>query len=398
MRNTGRWLVSGAVVGLVGLLGLGGWLVAPQPTRACPFCSAQGKTLTEEINQAQLVVFGTLKNPKADPGSLNGGTTEMVVEAVIKPDPYINGKKSLVLPRYVPPSSKPMKYLVYCDIFQGQLDPYRGDDFQPDTKIVAYLQGALALKDKDAPTRLRYFFDYLDSPELRISEDAYREFGYSDYEDYRKVAEKLPADRVRGWLADPNTPTSRLGLYGSMIGHCGKAEDAELVRKLLDDPTRLSTGMDGILAGYVMLDRKAGWEFLTKLLADERKDFVPRYAGLRAIRFFWEYRPDVVPKTELLAAFLTVAKQKDIADLAIEDLRKYQQWQPMETILGLAKAPTHQAPIIQRAILRYALVGQQHSPAAKAFVAQARKADPEKVADVEELLELEMRATPVDKK
>ena len=52
-----------------------------------------------------------------------------------------------------------------------------------------------------------------------------------------------------------------------MLGHCGKPEDAKALRALLDDPDRVfSSGLDGVLAGYILLDHKAGWEYLVKLI------------------------------------------------------------------------------------------------------------------------------------
>ena len=61
------------------------------------------------------------------------------------------------------------------------------------------------------------------------------------------------------WLKDPNTRGSRFGLYGLMLGHCGKPADAKTIRELLDDKERsFSSGLDGVLVGYIMLDKKAG--------------------------------------------------------------------------------------------------------------------------------------------
>ena len=48
---------------LAGLL----FAVAPAAT-ACPFCSATGTTLTGEVAQADMIVYGTLSNAKRDPG------------------------------------------------------------------------------------------------------------------------------------------------------------------------------------------------------------------------------------------------------------------------------------------------------------------------------------------
>src|SRR5262249_1706461 len=140
------------------------------------------------------IVFGTLQNPKFDPADTFRGTTELKIETVVKSHEYLKGKDTITLNRYIPLDPKaPAKYLVFCDVFNGKLDAYRGVALKPDSKIAEYLQGALKVKDQDAPTRLAYFFNYLDSPDLDISNDAYGEFANADYKDYRPLAAKLPA-------------------------------------------------------------------------------------------------------------------------------------------------------------------------------------------------------------
>src|SRR5262249_25611138 len=140
-----------------------------------------------------------------------------------------------------------------------------------------------------------------------------------------------------GWLKDPNTRATRYGLYGMLLGHCGKAEDAKALRALLDDPQRSYTsGLDGVVAGYVMLDEKAGWDYLLSIVGDPKKDFSVRYAGLRTVRFFWESRPDLVPGKQVLAAMQLLMDQADLADLPIEDLRKWKQWDMTSKVLAYA--------------------------------------------------------------
>ena len=95
--------------------------------QACPFCQPQGRTLSSEVEQANLILFGTLKNAKRDPNEFGKGTTDLDIELVIKDNEFRQGKKVIALPRYVPEDPKnPVKFLVFCEIYKGQLDPYRG--------------------------------------------------------------------------------------------------------------------------------------------------------------------------------------------------------------------------------------------------------------------------------
>src|SRR5690349_10840108 len=203
---------------VIALLAACAGLVLAPTAPACPFCSAQGQTLTNDASQAGMILFGRLTNAKLDPKDFNAGSTDLIIETVVKPHEILAGRKVITLPRYLPQEKdNEYKFLVFCDVYKGQIDPYRGVAVKPDSRIATYLKGALAVKDKDAPTRLHFFFEYLDDKDAEVSNDAYMEFGNADYKDYRAVAEKVPADKVAKWIQDPNTQASRLGLYASIL-------------------------------------------------------------------------------------------------------------------------------------------------------------------------------------
>jgi hypothetical protein len=366
------------------------YCMLPMPAAACPFCSMQGQTLVTDVSQASMVLYGTFTNARLDAnGDAGQGSTDLEIEAIIKKHEILGNQKTVTLPRYVPTSKdNKTKFLVFCDVFKGKIDPYRGIPVQADGDIVKYLKGALEVKDKPVGERLRYYFDYLDNKEIEISNDAYKEFGNASYQDYHELAKKLPADKIARWLEDPNTPAFRYGLYASMLGHCGADKDAAMLRKMLDDPQKkVTSGVDGMLAGYTMLKPKEGWTYIHDILKDPSKDFMRRYAALQSARFFWDSRPDVVDKKDIAETVTQLLDQSDICDLAIEDLRKWKRWECMDKVLELQSKKSHDIPIIRRAILRFAL--SCPDARATAFVDQWRKRDPETVKDIEELLKLE---------
>jgi hypothetical protein len=371
------------------------------PLYACPFCAATGTTLTAEAAQAQFIVFGKLSNPRLDPGEFSIGQTDVELEAIVKDHEYLKGRKTITIPRYIPLNRKtPTKYLVYCDLFQGRLDPYRGFEVLPDSKIADYLKGALALKDKDIKTRLEFFYRYLDAADVEISNDAYNEFALADYADYRPIAEKADPDAVAKWLTDPSTPANRFGLYGSLLGHCGQAKHADTLRAVLNDPKRkFGSGMDGVLAGWVLVDRQAGWQYLADLLRDPKSDLLLRHAGLRTVDFLWAIRPDVVPQDKLLAGVLPVLEQPDIGDLVVDKLRKWQSWEHTERVLALTNDPKlSDISLLTRALTRFCLsvpAKEAGHKTAQAFVAKLRAKKPDIVEDAEEALKQEASRTPV---
>jgi hypothetical protein len=387
-----RWLVPAVAAGL---------LLTAGPASACPLCNPTGTTLASEVAQADFILYGSLSNAQRDPKDegFSKGTTDMTIDLVIKPHDMVKGKKAITIPRYVPPDSKNAKYLIFFRVVDGQIDPYRGEPFPADSKLPDYIKGALDARQKDTPTRLRYFFDHLEDPEIAISADAYNEFAVADYKEVHEVAPKLPPEVLLKWLKDPNTRGSRFGLYGLLLGHCGKAADAKAVRELLDDKERsFTSGLDGILVGYALLDPKAGWDYLIQLVKSPDAEFPVKYAALKTARFFWEFRSDIVPHTKVLDAIKILMDQPDIADMPIEDVRKWKAWDLTPTVLGYAGKETHNTiPIVNRAVLKFAIAAAWSDPkntAAAEFVRQAREKDKKRVEFLEELLRDELKPAP----
>jgi hypothetical protein len=81
--------------------------------------------------------------------------------------------------------------------------------------------------------------------------------------------------------------------------------------------------------------------------------------------------------------------QGDIADMTIEDLRRWQYWDLTPQVLAQYGKESHNAPIMRRTIARYALCCPR--PEAARFVADMRRQDPELVKDVQDQLEFEKK-------
>src|SRR5581483_9722091 len=137
------------------------------------FCQDErGPTLVGDFDQALLVVYGHFS--KAHEGDGFERSSDFTIEQVLKAHEIVKGKKTVVLPKYIDrPESK---FLLFCDVYKDRIDPYRGIEVQAGSEMLKYLQGAMALKGKSMPERLRYCFDFLTSPEIEVSLDSYREF------------------------------------------------------------------------------------------------------------------------------------------------------------------------------------------------------------------------------
>jgi hypothetical protein len=322
---------------------------------ACPFCMEnKGMTLVGDFKQADMVVLGTFV--KTRPGKDLEFESDFKITEVIKPHPFLKGKDIVTLPKYQA-STNP--FLIYMDHFKGELDAYRGHELVGKSDMVEYLKGAVKLADAPAPERLKYAFKYLQSDDFDVSLDAYREFAQAPYADYKEMANTLPADTITAWLQSPKTGPYRYGLYASLLGHAGAKEPTKygkVLRDMIDDPDkRKGSGIDGLLAGYAMLQPGDAMKYLQDKLASPKEDFLLRYACLRTVRFFWEQRPDLFPEKDVVHSMVLVARAPDMSDFAIEDLRRWNRWDATPDVLGLFEQKSHDTTLIKRSILRFAL-------------------------------------------
>src|SRR5262245_58486421 len=136
-----------------------GILVA-SPALPCTLCGtnvATTATLRQELGTSKLVLYGTLANPKLNAGGTTG-TVDLQIDTVLKNDPFLGNKRVVQLNKYVPFDPKnPPKYLAFCDISNGKLDPYRSYPLRS-AAMVDYLRGAAAVEGRDRTTTLPYFF------------------------------------------------------------------------------------------------------------------------------------------------------------------------------------------------------------------------------------------------
>src|SRR5262249_37500772 len=161
---------------------------------------------------------------------------------------------------------------------------------------------------------------------------------------------QLSAERLRRWLQDPNTPAERLGLYAFLLGGCGQVRDAALLRALLENPSeRVVNASDGILSGLIHLAPKEGWDWLQRTMQDGKKPLPVRLTVVRTLRFYHAWQPEATRKP-VLATLAAMVAQGELADLAVDDLRRWKIWDLTPQVLALPTRKGFDAPLMQRAL------------------------------------------------
>jgi len=390
---------------------------------ACTFCGGglrSRPTWRQQAASATWVLYGSLANPRFDPGS-EGGSTEFHIREVLRGERGRMPPRQILLPVYLPVigNATPRDYVVLADWRGGRWVLAGG--FPASEAAVAYLKGVLQLSEQDTVARCAYFFRYLDHAEAAVAADALAELGrISDAELYRAAAHgAFPVARLRQLLRHPRLAPEAQGMLAYLLGLCGQVpQDADVLRELWQQWSSLggaagspspgssalssdSSVGSGLLTGLILLDPSLGWRLACEVLRDPQRPFSQRWAVLETLRFFQAFRPPVLsapepgPKREsaglrrdhradLLRCYALLLRQGDLADQAVEDLRRWGWWDLTADILRHFDAPTHQAPIVRRAIVRYALSAP--GPEVQDFLREVRRREPELVRSVEELL------------
>ena len=357
---------------------------------ACSFCQnpINRATFGEEMDTAAVVVIGTLANPRLNPNPIAGagaGTTDFTIERVLKNDGSLKSLGTMALSRYmpVPDPKNPPRFLIFFEKFRDRLEPLQGFAVKS-ASLPGYLEAAGEARKKGRVPALVFYASHLDHADEAIALDAFMEFAKSKDADVAKAAMALDPTLIRRLLAKNDLDADRTSLFAFLLGCCGQDRDGDALLKLADSLTgERKSAVDGVLAGYVTLRPQEGWRKITDILADTKQPFATRFAALRTIRMLQGWKGAEI-KAETLSAYKHIVRDGEMADLAVEDLRRWQWWELTAEVAAQFGQPTHRAPIVQHCLIRYAL--SCPLPAAQDLVARARKVDPAYVEDQEKIL------------
>lgn len=365
--------------------------LSPGPVRGCSLCAnlQQVPTFRQEAAQpnAKMILYGTFKNPQAS-------GTEFHIQAVLRSDKFIEGKKVVIVPKYIPSEKEEKPFLLFADVYKDNLDAYRGVPIKTAAGI-EYIKQVLKLDPKNTTANLEFFFKYLDCADREVAHDAFMEFAKATDVEISAVASRLREqsenlDKLRKWLRDKDTPPERLGLYSFLLGACGNQADAALLAGELEKTDDNTTkAFDGILAGYINLRPKEGWDLAQATLKDDKKSFEIRLGVVRTMRFFYLAHPKE-SKDQVLKGMASLLVRSDMADVAIEDLRRLKLYDLTPEVLGLYGKKGYEGQLMRETIIRYALSCKDDAAAVK-FLAQRRQTEPDLVRDVEDAMRFEKK-------
>ena len=360
---------------------------------ACPFCSAPSLTLTEQLSQSDVAVLAQWK--EAEKGTLEkAGKTVFEVKEIVRQSDKDKLKvgDQITINRHRP--GKKGNLFLLLGTKGTEVD--WGDPIEVTETSFHYISQAPAPEEKTSK-RLKYFLKFLEYPDQMISNDAYAEFANAPYEDITPLSKEMPREKIRKWLLDPDTPVTRIGLYGLLLGLCGTGEDVSFMEKKINEPTKeFRLGIDGVISGYLLL---TGSDGLDKI--DETK-FVPKdvafsetYAAMQALRFMWTYGDGRIDKERLRKSMRLLLDRPELTDLVVADLARWDDWSVLDRLMDMYGTGDYDIPSIKRAIVRYLLVASKGknkkgggpdaatTEKAKKLLDKLRKEDPKTVQSAE---------------
>jgi len=372
------WLCA---LGSVVALGLASALAA------CPFCAAPMLTYSEQMaksDAAVLVQWVSAVEPEKDSiGSTTYSIVEVAVAPGTRPAPPAEGvplegeEKPAPKPKLAKPLAKGQKITIErhregkpgdLSLLLGSLTATGavewGNPLEVTEGLYQYMRQAPS-PETASTARLTYFLKFLESADPLIAGDAYQEFANAPYKDITQIADKMPREKLKKWVSDPKTSAGRLGLYGLMLGLCGKPEDAAIMEaRIVEKSDDYRLGIDGVMGGYLLLKGEAGLELLERTkIEDTKVPFSETYAARQAVLFLNSYGAGSIPLERLKQSLrVLLEKRPEMADLTIADLARMKDWAIRDRLLELYGAEGFDVPAVKRSIVRFLIACTKDVP------------------------------------
>lgn len=370
------------------------------PAMACPFCAPQ-TTWTEQFNDSPAAF--AVQYVSGHDGDLKKGTageTRVRITQIFRNDVAARQSgETIVLNIYHVGTPG--------DLFLLTGKPLDNGEVQWNPLFPASLALVEYLANRPAPgtpltERLAYFLTFFEHPDEAIAVDAYSEFGTAPYADVKSLTPLFSREKLADWVQQPAAGTgriARLGFYGMLLGLCGNADDARMMERLIvtlpNDPTDFRIGLDGVMAGYLMLTGETGLKRIEQHAFHPDTPDTDRFALHQALRFVWDFGDGCVAKESLRASLRRMIDDPSFAELAIIDLTRWEDLELCDQLVRLLDDPRYQDRYVTTSITRYYLTISQLDPtgktaeecrvieSARKHLAMLRLRDPDMVARAE---------------
>ena len=267
-----------------------------------------------------------------------------------------------------------------------------------------------------ASERLEYFLKFFESDDRAIAYDVFWELDSATVKDRWACASKLPREKLRASLKNPEKLHMRRDLYAELLGYCGDQTDAEFLLAHLKEPSKdFRLEIQGYVIAYLWLTGEHGLDVIDELkLGPKESNFSECYAAMQSLRFMWNCGQDQIGKERLCQSMRALIERPDLADIVIRDLARWKDWSVQDRLMTLYGQGEYAVPSVKRATVMFLLIcGQVTSPTqrgetdgtrtsdlpphaikARAHLDELRLRDPKTVKDAERFMFLHESSKP----
>lgn len=219
------------------------------------------------------------------------------------------------------------------------------------------------------PERIVLIEPHLESEDPLAAEIAFGELARAPYEARHLLKPVLDADKLRGWIDDPDR-APRHDAYLLLLGIAGGADDAAMLEERLADArvSRDATNVAAMLAADLELRGPAlvGW-IEENYLADGDRTLPEIEAALLALSVHGNAN-DRIPRKRIVDAYRRfIRERKPMAGFVAMDLTGWRAWEAVPDYVDVLRSNAVKDPAGRFAIVVYL----QESPNAEAQAASA---------------------------
>ena len=200
---------------------------------------------------------------------------------------------------------------------------------------------------------------------------------------------RLDAEKLMGWLRDPEVMKSRKRQYYTLLGICGNKQHIPFLEEVIRSGDRdRQSGLDALIACYLTLAGDDGIALVEEtFLANPKAEYIDVFSAIAALRFHGT-EGDRVSRESIVGALRHVLDRPKMADMVIPDLARWEDWSVMERLVTMYKeANTDDTKWVRTPIISYLQACPK--PEAAGHIDELRVIDPEAVAAAEMLAELD---------
>jgi hypothetical protein len=327
MRLARRVIHAGVLIALLGGSVHAELHILPVPPRS----------LSESVSQSDAVCLAKWVS-SSTPDDAGYRDVRLEVVAILKSPPRTVRTGDRFDFRFSASEAKRGLFLLF-----GKHDPSRRDigwDAPQETTraCLDYITQAPAYADQPRKL-LPYLMQVVDTPDRHIRADLVDEIQDAHVADLRAIISATPRDKLRKRLVGPDTPDELPGLCCYLLGLSGTGssgtafstgDDVKLLEAKVREQNRdggYRTGADYMMIGNLLLagdpglDRVDAWR-----IKDRSAPFGETYGAMQALRFLWKNGNGKITHDRLLQSMRLFLDRPELADLAIEDLRRWQDW------------------------------------------------------------------------